>query len=98
MTIKSKNGLANRLPHATHAEWVAHGYLWQQVRCEVPDCGLPVINYYFPNDPAYHVDPLTYVPHSLVCGDRRRVEAMRHAEDAKRGPARDGKSASAGDR
>jgi len=85
------------LPHHSHAEWIANGYLWRSYRCKEKGCGLLVAEYYWPNDPSYHVDPVTFRPHVEVCGDKQRVAAMIRSEDAKRKPV-DGKSAAGGDR
>lgn len=87
----------NALPHHTHADWIRNGYLWNQYACPEKGCGLPVIEYRWPNDPAYHIDPVTMQVHATVCGNPARVAAMIRKQDAARKPAADGKSAAAGD-
>lgn len=86
------------LPHRMHSEWIANGYLWRPYTCPVKGCGLQVIDYHWPNDPSYNVDPVTCQPHAAVCCDPERVAAMYRAADAKRKAALDGKSAAAGDK
>ena len=71
----------SNLPYSKVADWIAGGYLWRETRCGRKGCGLPVIEFYLPNDPAYRVDPQTMRRHSEVCGDRARVLAMNRAED-----------------
>ncbi|MBZ5662722.1 MAG: hypothetical protein LAO08_20160 [Acidobacteriia bacterium] len=88
----------HRLPHATLSEWIQHGYLWKEERCQVKGCGLPYLKIYWPNDPAYQVDPQTMKPHAAVCGDPARVAAMIREEDSRSQPAPDGKTAATGER
>jgi hypothetical protein len=86
------------LPHHSPEEWISNGYLWSEYYCPVKGCGLPIVKYYWPNDPAYHVDPVTHQAHVTVCGNPERVAAMIRAMDAKSKPAADGKSAAAGEK
>ncbi|HEV1286520.1 MAG TPA: hypothetical protein VNU44_14460 [Bryobacteraceae bacterium] len=84
--------------YTTPREWTAAGFLWQPKICDREGCGLPVWEFFLPNDFPFRVDPQTGRPHADVCGDKARVRAMRLAEERREIPALDWKQRQAGER
>ena len=88
--------------YQTSQEWIEAGYLWRHKRCPAKGCGLPVIEFFLPNDPPFRVDPETMGAHAAVCGDKGRVERMHAAEDREEREREhmpvDGKQRAAGER
>ena len=85
-------------PYTTLQEWTDAGYLRREKRCDREGCGLPVVEFYLPNDFPFRVDPLTHGPHSAVCGNKERVRAMHRAEDETPTPNLDWKQRQSGER
>jgi hypothetical protein len=65
----------------TFDEWIAAGYNWHERRCNREGCGLPVIEFYLPNDLPFRVDPVTHGRHIDVCGNKERVREMKLASE-----------------
>ena len=94
----SEAGAADWPNYRTFQEWIAGGYLWREKTCDREGCGLPVLEFYLPGDFPFRVDPATYGPHADVCGDKKRVAAMRRAGEQQETPGLDWKRRASGER
>jgi hypothetical protein len=93
------NTRAQDWPYHSHEDLVDAGYLLRtKCRCGARGCGLMVLVYGLVNEMPVGVDPVTFQPHITVCGNPERVAAQIREEDARRKPAKDGKSSGAGDK